>query len=134
MITTTAIGTVRNAPELKTSAKGVQYLKFTLETPANANGYTSKAQVVAFGNSAIRYSAIVHQGDLIAVSGEPKAEGFEKNGKVLGSLSISASNVTVLQSASAAQYQSQAQAIRNGNAQLYSAPAPAFDSNDEIPF
>jgi len=110
MLNFTAVGTVIDTPELKASAKGTQYLKFKLETPAPKEGmWPKRIGVTVFGQQATALAAqIPTPGFLVSIVGEPQARGYvDKMGKAQGVLECVAREVRV-HSAPYAQTQNQA--------------------------
>jgi single-stranded DNA-binding protein len=132
-----SIGKILGTPVFNTSPKGVQYLKFKLEIPAERDGmWPERADVVMFGNQAAQVAAqIPTPGYVVSVAGRPKGKGYvDKNGKAQGYLEIVAREIKV----HAAPFVPQEKPWTPPNEQIPPLPMPAIKEtnfgDDDIPF
>lgn len=128
------IGHVARKPELKSSANGNQYCKFSVAT---SRGYGDKRvsqwnDVVAFGKQAENCCAYIDKGSVCCVEGSLVIETFtDKNGTKRKSAVIHASSVTFISSKN--REKSDTEQMQN-IAPDYSAQEPDVVEEDEIPF
>lgn len=78
------VGRLTRDPDLKSSAKDVDYLRFTLGVDRRfKDGVTDFPSCIAFGKTATFIGKYAHKGDMISVSGSLQTGSYDgKNGKV----------------------------------------------------
>lgn len=97
MLNLTVVGYISKQPTLAQSQKGTQYLKFQVEVPAQEGRYPKRVGVTVFGQQAGRLANELQQTQLVSLTGEPQARGYQdKTGKAAAVLEMIAREVNLL--------------------------------------
>ena len=115
-------GTVSQYPDLKTSARGVQYCRVTVEVPSGKAGtYAKRVNLTGFGDTAVALNDALSPGDQVEIIAEPQAKAYmsKKTNEPAASLEGIVRTYKVLSA--------------KAKAPVAKAPEPAFDESD-IPF
>ena len=121
----TGIGRLTNDPELKYTAAGMAYAKFTLAiNRVPKKDETDFINCTAWGKTAEVVGEYVRKGHRLAVTGSLKIDHFEKNGEKRTSAGINVNSVEFLESAKTTSPSSSSMGLS----------ATEKDSSDNFPF